>query len=561
MITIEKENSNLTLKAHYNYGVRLRNIPGAHFDYDRKLWVAPSSSYEYILNNFQGELYFKNESLKREALLQNVEKTKLPVLKNITPFPYQETGAKFMIDRLVNHWFCLNADSVGSGKTLMSAMCIQDFINRGLNKIIIICKRSLKYQWKGELERFLNNPPTILITPELKKKRDDTYKEAENLKSFILITNYENYLNDSREIYNLNCTFAVIDEAHVIKSHTGKKHKMIAKLTQEIPTILLTGTPVMSKPQDLYGILDLGTREYLGKYDDFKDRYLVTDFGIYGEQVIGAKHLDELKSIVSNVMIRRTTDEIALELPEILPPIKMVSEIDSTQEKMLSYIDTLTSDMDERKKELLNGDVTDDAMNKIAELNEQGKVFIAAKQFIADDPRIIGRLKSDFFAFNVLKGMLPKTYKMSMKEEQTLDLVQEIVDSGEKVIVFCHFRTPAELLKEDIEKVNIEAVMFTGKESDKKREENLKRFKENVNVLIGTEAMAEGLNLQFCSYMIHFEQGDTYAQREQRIGRIRRPGAKSNVLHVYDMVTKDSFDEVKIKKINRDKHLSKALLD
>ena len=82
----------------------------------------------------------------------------------------------------------------------------------------------------------------------------------------------------------------------------------------------------------------------------------------------------------------------------------------------------------------------------------------------------------------------------------------------------------------------------------------------DVNVLIGTEACAEGLNLQVAGYLINYEQSETYAQRNQRIGRIRRIGSSYNELKVYDMITENSFDEIRYNKLLRDKDVSDALL-
>ena len=564
MITIEKKGNELHIKSHYFYAPRMKLIPGAHFDHDKKVWVCPFSSLDYVRSNFAGEVCFKDESLDiKLPQIPYGEGVKLPILEDLSPFPYQEVGARFMIDRLANNWFCINADSVGLGKTIQSIITMKHFYDSGLFKIIILCKRSLKAQWKSEIEKFWPGAPKVLVTPELKKKRDEIYREARKEPECILICNYQNFLNDEAEIKAIDFKFAIIDEAHIIKSEKGKMHQKISGLTQGIMTVLLTGTPVMSRPEDIHGILDLADKDYLGTYKDFKERYLITEFGIYGEQVIGAVNLDELRKILSSVMIRRTTDDIAIDLPEVLPPIVRTAGRDSTQDKMFSYLDDLSKELDEKKKEILEkGSLSPDEKDAIQILNDQGKVYIALKQFISDDPRLVSESNSNFFAFNVLRGMLPKGYKMSGKQELTLDLIDEIVSSGEKVIVFCHFRTPAELLKKDIEeKLGYEVALFTGQESDKKREENLDAFKNDTPILIGTEAMAEGLNLQFCSYMIHYEQGDTFAQREQRIGRIRRPNAKGSLCHIYDIVTKDSFDITKVKKLEKDKILSDAILN
>ena len=108
--------------------------------------------------------------------------------------------------------------------------------------------------------------------------------------------------------------------------------------------------------------------------------------------------------------------------------------------------------------------------------------------------------------------------------------------------------------------------MYTGAESDEIRERNREAFLNDpdTNILIGTEAMAEGLNLQVCPYLINYEQADTYAQREQRIGRIRRIGSKYESVNIIDLVSESpnvkSRDDVKLTKLERDKLISDSLL-
>ena len=104
--------------------------------------------------------------------------------------------------------------------------------------------------------------------------------------------------------------------------------------------------------------------------------------------------------------------------------------------------------------------------------------------------------------------------------------------------------------------------MYTGKESDDVREKNISAFKNNdsCKVLIGTDAAAEGLNLQVAKYMIHYEQPDTNAQKQQRIGRIKRIGRSQNKVVSIDMCSEHSFDEVKLKKMEKDKLIAESLV-
>ncbi len=200
--------------------------------------------------------------------------------------------------------------------------------------------------------------------------------------------------------------------------------------------------------------------------------------------------------------------------------------------------------------------------SEINDLRDREKGLLAAKQFAADDPRCFLKLK-DSPMNKSLKEAIPENYKRSPKTEATLDKIEEIINAEGKVIIFTHFRTSAVLLAEEIKdslKANI--LMYTGVESEEIRDQNINLFwnSEEHNILIGTEAMAEGLNLQCASYIINYEQADTYAQKNQRTGRIQRIGSHYSHASVYDMITDSSFDEIKMNKIEKDKQLSAALV-
>lgn len=574
MITIQQMGAtHLSMRCHYAYRSRCHSIPGASFDYARKFWIAPISSLPYILKEFNGELYFKTPLWKLEGSRPDTEKKTLylgpepdvPHLE-LRPYPYQERGIKYMIDRLNNVGFVLNGDAVGLGKTIESIGTMKWFVeNRGARKILIICKKSIKTQWESEIRRIAGwDKVPIFITGSTKKKRLDAYKGIQESPIGILITNYHNFLNDSEEINKTNYDICIIDEAHCIKSREGKMNRLIGDTVCGKRTILLTGTPIMSRPDDIWGIVRMVAPHYFGTYDQFKARYIVTEFGIYGEQIIGARHLDELQERIQHFLIMRTAEDVALDLPKRLPAKRVPCHMDATQIKMQAIVEERKARQDQKKKEILDTyGVNEKTMEEIEKLNELGKMYIATLQFIADDPAVFRYMRPERGMNKQLQEMLPDAYTSSEKTDATVDIVSEIVDADEKVIVFCHFASTARMLKAQFDRIpGANTVMYTGAESDEKREQNIASFKTDPDcrVIIGTEAMAEGLNLQVARYVIHYEQADTYAQREQRIGRVRRLGSEHDCIYVIDVVSLGSFDEVKMAKLRSDYQVSSAIL-
>lgn len=572
MITVTQLNCRwLGMQCNYAYRKRCHDIPGAEFDYNKKMWVAPIESLQAIQAEFYDEIYWKtplwkilgqSEPPKQELKLLGPTPS-LPKLE-LTPFDYQRTGMEFMIDRINNLGWCMNGDAVGLGKTLESCGTMKWFVeNRGVRKILITCKKSIKYQWGNEIRNITGwqNIP-IYITGDTKAKRKKAYDGMAASQAGILITNYHNFLTDADQINALNFDLCILDEAHCVKR--GKMNSLISETMRGKRTILLTGTPLLSAPDDIYGIVSMTDPNYFGAQEDFKERYIVTEYGIYGEQIVGAIHLNELREKIKKFYISRTAEEVDKDLPEV-PPARIINvPMDSIQEKMYALVNERKEKLDQKKRDLLTQyGATSVTKAKIEELNDRGKMYIATLQFISDDPAVFRHLPTEKGLNKQLLELLPKNYKMSAKTEATMEVVSEILASGEKVIIFCHYASTARMLKLQIEKeLGEKPVMYTGAEGDEQREKNIALFKEDegASILIATEAAAEGLNLQVSRYILHFEQADTHAMREQRIGRIRRIGSKYKSVIVYDILTSGSFDEVKLRKIARDKELSKSIL-
>lgn len=576
--TIWKIDENrIAIRCHYAYRKRCHDIPGAGFDYDRKVWVAPISSLPYIKEEFRGEVYFKTPLWKLEGKSEPPKEEMsylgptpdVPALE-LEPYKYQEDGIRFMIDRLNNVGFCLNGDGVGLGKTLQSIGTMKWFVeNRGARKILIICKKSLKTQWEEEIRKIAGwkQAPIFITGGTTKKRKLAPYLGIQEASIGILITNYQDFLNWKEEIDKVNFDVCVIDEAHCIKGRDGVMNKAISDTVCGKRTILLTGTPIMSKPDDIWGIVHLATPNFFGEYKEFKERYIKEEFNRehYYNEIVGARNLDELKEKMSLFLIMRSAEEAAIDVPKQRPAKNIACEMDPLQEKMQAVISDRKQKMEQKKQELVEErGLSESTMAEINKINELSKMYIATLQFVADDPAVFRFMSPERGMNRQFQLMLPDSYKMSAKTEATVDAVSELVDADEKVIVFCHYASAARMLKHHFDKiVGANTVMFTGDESDEQREANKKAFKTDpeCRVIIGTEAMAEGHNLQVSRHVIHYEQADTYAQRDQRIGRIRRIGSVYDYINVIDILTKGSFDEIKLNKLRRDYVVTRAVLD
>lgn len=224
-VTQSQDGQYLLIKAHYFYTQRIKNIPSAVWNPDGKFWQI-NSSYAYQLENeFHDEIYYKTpfwvifKKLKPDyTLLYNIDKSIIasPLMQPYKLYDYQEYGARFAIDRINKHGFCIIADDVGLGKTPQAISVLLDRVNNGAKKVLIICKKSIKSQWADEIDKFTDLHLTFIIekTGDTKAKRTKAYNAISNSQNGILITNYQSFLNDEAIINSLNFDFVVIKLLH-----------------------------------------------------------------------------------------------------------------------------------------------------------------------------------------------------------------------------------------------------------------------------------------------------------------------------------------------------------
>lgn len=573
-VTMDRSGRYLYVTGAYIYGQRMHNVPGMKFDFRRKIWWNLRPAIYDFDREFHGEVYYRtplwvieNKPAPDYSALYKIDKDiNLPDMK-IPLYGYQDFGARFMIDRVRQHGFVINADGVGIGKTAQAIAVMQWFRdNKGVKHFLIIGKKSIKYQWADEIKKFSYFEDLgykIFYTPDTKKKRVKTYNEASENEKSILITNYHNFLNDTELIKQYGAGFCVVDEAHSVKARKGVMNGNISQVVQGTPTVFLTGTPVMSRPEDIFGIVQMADPDYFGNWTGFQRRYLVMSdkFGYYF--VAGVKNLDELHKKVQDIVIRRTEFEVSVQMPEVVFHNVTVG-MSPQQEELLDMIAVKQKQIeddytyyDERLKEDKDDVVAKDGREKAS---NQMKSLLSAKQTTATDPLIFKTSYSRFA--KKYAGILPEHISESPKTEALLDLVSEIVDSGDKVILFSKYVTACRYYADLIKKKKINVLMYTGLENDEQRTENIKLFRsdDEYNVLVGSDAMAEGLNLAEARHVINIDLPDTYAIYMQRFGRVRRVSSEFNNVVVHNILTEGTVDEKRYQKLQENKNLDGALV-
>lgn len=513
MIIVEQDDFGSLIcgfKYYPNYIERIKSI-GAKFEPDTKKWVLPLSKYKELLSTFKGELYFKTPQWEIEGK-EPPDYSSMYSFDNdfdikeldfkLPPFKYQEFGIKFLVDRLYKHGMAFICDSCGLGKTLSAIGTLKYLIDHKDSKhILIVCKKSIKKQWADEIKKFVNINADIYISDgTTKAKRDKLYAEVNaNTNNTILIANYHLLLNDSDKI---NVDTIILDEVHTAKKYNGEINKAcraVAKKTKYC--LFMTGTPIMSNPEDMYGIISIKDKKYFGSYTDFKKEY-VTEFynGSY-KTVVGYKHLDKLREKIQNLIIRRTEKEVAIELPDITTVNKYCT-IDKVQKDALKKVNKFNRDICDKidsLRKLYKAENDEDKKKEIFakgnSLKESLKGFIAVEQIIATSPLMLKMSKSKYI-LKQYEDVIPSDKYKSNKIEVLLDLISDIIEARQKVVCFTKYETTVNYVSSLLNKLKIKHVTYCGSMDDDTRNKAISSFQNNddIQVFIATDAAAEGVN-------------------------------------------------------------------
>ncbi len=226
-------------------------------------------------------------------------------LLNASLYPYQKEGALFA----ARAGRCVIADDMGLGKTVQ-AIAAAEILARtvGLERILVICPTSLKHQWKQEIERFSGR--SVNVVEGLLTKRSEVYRSE----SFYKIVNYEVIHQDLKMIEGWDPELIVLDEAQRIKNWKTRRAKSVKQLKSEY-AIVLTGTPLENRLEELHSIVEFVDRFHLGPLFRFLAEHQETD---PTGRVIGYRNLSKISQTLEPILIRRHKDTVLKQLPERL---------------------------------------------------------------------------------------------------------------------------------------------------------------------------------------------------------------------------------------------------
>lgn len=266
----------------------------------------------------------------RKEWPQLFSKVELPTTEHLRK--YQLDAASWCVQTMRQFGGAILADDMGLGKTrtaLYAAGCLPD-----VKCIVIVCPANVAYQWQREAE--LLGQTAIVLGPKSKKVNIPAWEKAKSGLIATYIVSY-NMSNEALDTLPHSPTCIVLDEPHmVLRGRTGKwawalkEHMTIIK-----HRLATTGTPMFNTPRDMWFILFLLFNMRFGKAKEFDVRYCDGKEGQYGWTNKGAMNLAELKQRLTYYMLRRTMEDVALELPALTTSFRWVDCTSKAQAAMM----------------------------------------------------------------------------------------------------------------------------------------------------------------------------------------------------------------------------------
>ncbi len=433
---------------------------------------------------------------KAKPALAKLVKTKL--------YPYQQEGALFA----AKAGRCLLADDMGLGKTVQSIAAVEILARTaGVERVLVVCPTALKQQWKQEVERFTDRDAQVV--EGLRLGREACYREE----TFYKITNYDVVHRDMDFIDGWRPDVVILDEAQRIKNWKTRRAQAVKRIASEY-AIVLTGTPLENRLEELHSIMEFVDRFHLGPLFRFLAEHQVVD--AHGK-VEGYTNLDQIKESLAPVLVRRHKRDVLTQLPERTDKHYFV---DMTPEQQVLH---------EENRELV--------ARIVAKWRRWG--FLSEK----DQRMLMVGLQNMRMSCNST-FLLDKESDHSTKLDECSVLLDDILEvPGNKVVIFSQWLGTHRLLIRRLEPLKRAYAFYHGSLDGKARKKVIERFKTDPDcrILLCSDSGGVGLNLQEASAVINMDQPWNPAVLEQRIGRVHRLGQKRNV-QVYHFVSRDSIE-------------------
>lgn len=432
--------------------------------------------------------------------------------------PYQLDGIAFA----AGAGRAVLADEMGLGKTIQG-IGLAELLAResGISRVLVIAPTSLKSQWLDEIGRFSSRDGQLVIgNPQ---ERAAQYAEP----AFFTLCNYEQVLRDINTIERQPWDLIILDEGQRIKNWQAKTSQTVKRLKSPF-ALVLTGTPLENRLDDLYSIIEFVDDRHLGPDFRFYNRHRILD---EKGRVLGYRDLDQLRRQLAPVLLRRTRAQVLGELP---PRSTEIIRIPPTQQQL---------DLHAGHQRTVSQIVSKRYLTEMDLLRLQKALLMC--RLVANASTLVDKQQPNH----------------SSKLDTLAELLQQLLEEPErKIVLFSEWTGMLDLVEPLLGDANF--VRLDGQVPQKKRQALVRRFQEEpgCRLFITTNAGSTGLNLQAANTVINVDLPWNPALLEQRIARAHRMG-QTQPVQVYLLVTQGTLEENLLATLSAKSDLALAALD
>lgn len=533
----EKLSGLTSLFVSFDYDERIVSLIKLNIDiynYNKKTkeWELPINNLAYLLDNLSVLNDIKLTIYKSPTPTETVVSLKENSYK-LKPYKHQEEAIKFGLTH--DKWLLL--DDMGLGKTASIIHIAEELKYQGkIKHCLIICGiATLRGNWKKEI-KLHSNESVVVIGEKINKKGNLTYTTIKDriaqiinkIDEFFIIVNVETLRADdfvNAINYGSNAIdMVVVDEVHKCANKQSQQGSNLLKLKAKYK-IAATGTLLTNVPVNAYlplKWLDIDK----SNLTNYKRQYC--EFGGFGgHEIIGYKNLDILKEEIEANSLRRTKEAVLKDLP---------------QKTIIREIVTLS---DEHRK------FYQDVKSGVKE--ECDKINLNTSNLLS----LVTRLRQATACPQILTAGTIKSSKL----DRCIELTEDLINRGEKVVIFSTFKESVKYLSELLK--DYDPLICTGDSKQQEIDEAVDIFQKDADtkLIIAThQKMGTGVTLNSASYMIFIDTPFTAAQFSQACDRIYRIGTKRPVF-IYNLICENTIDERVAQIIDKKQAMSDYIID
>ncbi len=485
----------------------------AHFDSDFRCY---QDAIDFVVD--------RRENIRRCKLVEEkYNNEQLDILLDTQLYPYQKEGIRFA----AKAGRAIIADEMGLGKTIQAIGTAELLLREGfVDNILIVCPTSLKYQWKREIERFTHRE--VLVIEGLHTRRIEQYKMPQPYK----IVSYNSVCNDLKVLRRMETDMVIMDEVQRLKNWDTQIACAARHINSQY-TVLLSGTPLENKLEELYSIVELADQFALAPYYKFRNDHILCD---ETGKVIGYQNLNTIKKRLQHIMIRRRKSDVHLQLPGRMDQnlfVPMTKEQREMHEEFKSGVAALVLKWKR--------------MHFLSEKDRKRLLLLLSQMRMVCDSTFI----------------LDQQSRYDTKIDELMNILDSYLVGGNgKVVVFSGWERMTRLVAQELTQRGVRFEYLHGGIPSAKRKDLVNNFTDQPDsrVFLSTDAGSTGLNLLASSLIVNHYLPWIPAVLELRIARIYRIGQQRNI-QVINLVSADSFEEQMIARLKFKSSLFEGALD